>query len=161
MAVELEPMNWRRPLIGPFSAFQLLSVVAAVAVTALILMFINTPIAAAPQPSLPGPGASFVAVGDPVEGLHVGDRAPEFSATVDGQTVQLTDLAGNPIRLADLRGQIVWINFFATWCPPCQQETPVLRDVYEAHVDDGLAMVAISVQETTPDDVRAYVDAMA
>jgi thiol-disulfide isomerase/thioredoxin len=69
----------------------------------------------------------------------------------------LTDLDGNPIRLADLKGRPVWINFWASWCPPCQAETPVLRDVYNAHAADGLALVAISVQETSPDDVRAYV----
>ena len=151
-------MNWRRPLVGPFSALQIVSVIAAVAITAGLLVVINQPIAAAPQPSLPAPGASFVAVGDPVEGLRVGDLAPEFTGTVNGQTVQLTDLNGNPIRLADLRGHPVWINFWASWCPPCQAETPILRDVYDAHAADGLALVAISVQETTPDDVRAYVD---
>ncbi len=52
----------------------------------------------------------------------------------------------------------MWINFWASWCPPCQEETPVLRDLHEAYADDGLAIVAISVQETTIDDVRAYVD---
>ena len=150
-------MNWRRPLVGPFSALQLVSVLVAVGLTMAILIAINTPIANTAQPSLPAPGASFVAVGDPVEGLRIGDLAPEFTGTAGGQTVQLTDLDGNPIRLADLKGRPVWINFWASWCPPCQAETPVLRDVYNAHAADGLALVAISVQETSPDDVRAYV----
>ena len=70
----------------------------------------------------------------------------------------MTDLDGNPVRLADLRGRPVWINFWATWCPPCQEETPILRDLYAKYADDGLALVAISVQETTVDDVKAYVD---
>jgi len=68
----------------------------------------------------------------------------------------LTDLSGNAIRLADLRGRPVWISFWASWCPPWPAETPVLRDLYAAHKASGLAMVAISVQETTADDVRAY-----
>jgi len=152
-------MNWRRPLIGPFSALQLAAVLVAMAATVAILMVINTPIAGTAQPTIPAPGASFVPVGDPVEGLRIGDQAPEFSGTTaDGQTVQLTDLDGNPIRLADLRGRPVWINFWASWCPPCQAETPTLRDVYAEHADEGLALVAISVQETTPDDVRNYVE---
>lgn len=151
-------MNWRKPLVGPFSALQLVSVLVAVGLTAVILVAINTPIANTAQPSLPAPGSSFVAVGDPVQGLRVGDLAPEFiGTTASGQTVQLTDLDGNPIKLADLKGRPVWINFWASWCPPCQAETPVLRDVYNEHVADGLALVAISVQETTPDDVRSYV----
>lgn len=150
-------MNWRKPLVGPFSGLQLVSVAAAVAITAGLLAVINTPIASTAQRSLPAPGASFVAVGDPVEGLRVGDVAPEFTGTANGDTVQLTDLDGKPIRLSDLRGRPVWINFWASWCPPCQAETPTLRDVYNAHVGQGLALVAISVQETTPNDVRSYV----
>jgi len=149
-------MNWRKPLVGPFSALQLVSVLTAVALTAALLVVINTPIAAAPGASLPAPGASFVAVGDPVEGLRVGDLAPEFTGTANGQQIQLTDLNGNPIRLADLRGHPVWINFWASWCPPCQAETPTLRDVYNAHAAYGLALVAISVQETTATDVADY-----
>ncbi len=78
--------------------------------------------------------------------------------TRDGTTVQLTDLDGKPVRLEDLRGKLVWLNFWATWCPPCQSETPVLRDMDEAYRDQGLAIVGIAVQETTPDDVRAYAD---
>ena len=150
-------MNWRKPLVGPFSALQVASLMVAIAATLAILAVINTPIAAAPQPSNPAPGASFVPMGAPVEGLHVGDLAPEFTGTDNGQTIQLNDLDGNPIRLADLRGRPVWISFWASWCPPCQAETPILRDVFNEHAAQGLALVAISVQETSADDVRAYV----
>jgi thiol-disulfide isomerase/thioredoxin len=52
----------------------------------------------------------------------------------------------------------VWLNFWATWCPPCQSETPVLRDLDEAYGNQGLAIVGVAVQETTPDNVRAYAD---
>jgi cytochrome c biogenesis protein CcmG/thiol:disulfide interchange protein DsbE len=149
-------VNWRKPLVGPFSALQLVGVLVAVIVTAGVLAVINTPIATTAQPSLPAPGSSFVPVSDPVEGLRLGDLAPDFTGTANGQPVQLTDLDGNPIHVADLRGRPVWINFWASWCPPCQAETPTLRDVYNAHASDGLALVAISVQETTVDDVRAY-----
>ena len=86
-----------------------------------------------------------------------GDIAPEFSVErADGTTFQLTDLDGKPIRLADLRGKGVWVNFWATWCPPCQQELPILRDLQERYRDAGLEVVAISVQETSPADVAAY-----
>lgn len=148
--------RWQRPLVGPFSTLQVVAVLVAVVTTALVLAFVNTPLNRPASPGLPTPGSGFVPVGEPTEGLQVGDLAPELAGVVDGQTVQLTDLDGNPIRLADLRGRPVWINFFATWCPPCQEETPVLRDTYDAHRDEGLALIAVSVQETTVDDVRAY-----
>lgn len=157
MTTEHRPGRWQRPFIGPFSMFQAVAVMVAVLMTALVLVFINTPLAHPATPGLPTPGTGFVPVGDPVEGLRVGDVAPELTGTVDGQTVQLTDLDGNPINLASLRGHPVWINFFATWCPPCQEETPVLRDAFAAHQAQGLALVAVSVQETTAEDVRAYV----
>lgn len=122
-----------------------------------MLVVFTSPLNVPPQATQPRPGSSFFAVGSPQAGLRVGDVAPELVGTVNGQTVELTDLDGNVIRLADLRGRPVWINFWATWCPPCQEETPVLRDVYEQYVDEGLALIAISVQETTIEDVRAYV----
>jgi len=68
----------------------------------------------------------------------------------------LLDLAGNPVRLADLRGRLVLLNFWATWCPPCQGETPVLRNLDESYRARGLSIVAVAVQETTPSDVAAY-----
>jgi thiol-disulfide isomerase/thioredoxin len=52
----------------------------------------------------------------------------------------------------------VWVNFFASWCPPCQGETPVLREIAEKYKDQGLEVVGVSVQETTADDVHEYAE---
>jgi peroxiredoxin len=91
-------------------------------------------------------------------GLQAGQLAPELEGFHDGQKVGLTDLSGKPVKLADLRGHPVWLNFWATWCPPCQEETPVLRDTFAAYRDRGLAVVAVSVQETSVEDVKNYVN---
>ena len=129
-----------------------------VVVTAIALVVLTAPLAGGDQ-ALPTPGPGFVAVGAATTGLRVGQRGARTDRDARRPAGgHLTDLDGNPITLAALRGRPVWINFWASWCPPCQQETPVLRDVYDAHKADGLALVAISVQEPTPDDVRAYVD---
>ncbi|MDQ3937876.1 MAG: TlpA family protein disulfide reductase [Chloroflexota bacterium] len=151
--------SWsQRPLIGPFSARQVAAVVATLVVSGFLLVALTTPLAGAPNDdSPPRPGSGFVAVGPTVEGLRIGDRAPELAGEIGGVKIQLRDLEGNVIRLSALRGRPVWINFWATWCPPCQEETPVLRDVYQKYRDDGLELVAVSVQETTVDDVREYV----
>jgi cytochrome c biogenesis protein CcmG/thiol:disulfide interchange protein DsbE len=151
--------RWRRQLIGPFTVAQVAAVIAAIVFTGVALAVLTAPLGPGPRPTALQPGTGFFNVGPPQEGFRVGDQAPEFTGTTPtGESVQLSDLNGNPIRLADLRGRPVWINFWATWCPPCQAETPILRDVYNEYADDGLALVAISVQETTIDDVRAYVD---
>ena len=99
--------------------------------------------------SLPVPDPSAYLIGSAEPGLGIGDLAPELSyADASGATVPLTDLDGNPIRLADLRGKVVWINFWASWCPPCQYETPTLRAMDERFRDRGLVIVGINVQQT-------------
>jgi peroxiredoxin len=70
--------------------------------------------------------------------------------------IGLTDLDGRAVRLADLRGKGIWINFWASWCPPCQSETPVVRDVADRFRDRGLVVIGISVQETSVANVAAY-----
>lgn len=142
-------------LIGPFSARQIVVFLAILLGTGLLIAVVTAPIAP-PTAELPSPGATFYVIGAPTEGLRPGDLAPELEGDANGQTVGLVDLDGRPIRLAALRGRPVWLTFFATWCPPCQQETPVLREAYETHRGAGLELVAVSVQETTPDDVAAY-----
>ena len=151
------PPQSRRGLIGPFSGRQLLAVGAVLAVAALLLAILTVPLANPSATPLPTAASGFVPTGPATEGLRPGQRAPELVGQVDGRTVALTDLDGRPIRLADLRGRPVWINFWATWCPPCQQETPTLQKLHERYRAQGLALLAISVQESSPDDVRRYV----
>jgi cytochrome c biogenesis protein CcmG/thiol:disulfide interchange protein DsbE len=67
-------------------------------------------------------------------GGRVGTTAPDFA---------LVDLDGHPVRLADLRGRPVIVNFWASWCAPCVEEFPLLRDAAETHAADGLAVVGI------------------
>jgi thiol-disulfide isomerase/thioredoxin len=94
------------------------------------------------------PEPSAFLLGSPVPGLALGDLAPELAIDRDGKHLVLTDLHGDPIRLADLRGEVVWVNFWASWCPPCQFETPTLRDLDQRYRDRGLRIVAIQVQQT-------------
>lgn len=55
--------------------------------------------------------------------VKTGDNAPDF-------TIKLQD--GNTKKLSDLKGKVVWVNFFATWCPPCRKELPHLeKEVYK------------------------------
>jgi thiol-disulfide isomerase/thioredoxin len=146
-------------VIGPFSGRQLVMALAAVLIAVVVLVGVTTPLGnTAGAPGLVDPKATaYIISSPPPVGLRVGESAPEFAVqNADGTTYQLTDLAGNPIRLADLRGKAVWVNFWTTWCPPCQSEVPILRDVSERYRDRGLVLVAVSVQETSPADVASY-----
>jgi cytochrome c biogenesis protein CcmG, thiol:disulfide interchange protein DsbE len=151
----------RHGLIGPFSGRQLLAGAIAVLVIAIIGVVVTTPLGnTANQPDLIDPLATPFVIGEaPAEGLQAGQQAPEMTIDLgNGSTYQLEDLDGKPVRLADLRGKVVWLNFFASWCPPCQQETPILRTLSNTYRDRGLEIVGISVQETTAADVKAYAE---
>jgi len=150
----------RHGLVGPFSGRQLIAIVITIALAAVAVVIVTTPLgqAGTAGPADPRP-TPYVLESPPIEGLQVGDLAPELSVTRgDGSTFQLTDLDGKPVRLADLRGRVVWIDFWASWCPPCQSETPIIRQVAADYADKGLTVIGISVQETSVDDVRAYAE---
>lgn len=78
-----------------------------------------------------GPGAEGV-------GAQVGQPAPDFA---------LVDLSGDPIRLADLRGRPVVLNFWGSWCPPCVEEFPRLERAVDEHSDDGLVVIGVVYQD--------------
>jgi peroxiredoxin len=59
----------------------------------------------------------------------------------------LTDLQGNPVSLADYLGQVVLVNNWATWCPPCKAEMPILQNYYDDHHHQGFTIIAIEAGE--------------
>jgi len=85
--------------------------------------------------------------GDPIER---GSVAPGFT---------LERLDGGPVSLADQRGRVVLVNFWATWCEPCKEEMPAMERLYEEHRDAGFELLAISVGEK-PEPVRAFRDSL-
>ena len=90
--------------------------------------------------------AALWATGPPPEPIRPGQRAPDFSLP------RLADDA--PTALAELRGRIVFLNFWATWCKPCEEEMPAMERLYQELAGPGFEMVAISV-----DAGRAEVEA--
>jgi peroxiredoxin len=145
----------RRKLVGPFSARQVLLAFGSVLVSAVVIAVATRPLGTTGPGLLPDPKATAFLIGSPSTGLRPGSLAPELSTTrPDGTGFQLTDLDGRPIRLDSFRGRVVWLNFWASWCPPCQAETPVLREISAIYADRGLVMIGIQVQETVEDGRR-------
>lgn len=72
--------------------------------------------------------------------------------------LDLLDLAGKPWSLAAQRGQVVVMNFWATWCEPCRSEMPSLELLAQRHEHDGVAVVAVNYQESLP-AIRRFLDA--
>jgi thiol-disulfide isomerase/thioredoxin len=70
----------------------------------------------------------------------------------------LQDLDGNVVSTAQWKGKVVLLNFWATWCPPCRQEIPILVDLAKKY-KDNLLIVGISVDDGSPDDVKEFAKA--
>jgi cytochrome c biogenesis protein CcmG/thiol:disulfide interchange protein DsbE len=97
------------------------------------------------SPPATQPGAStdgLVVGGHPL----LGKPAPEIDlATLDGERVKLSQLRGRPVL----------INFWATWCPPCREEFPLMVEAYADHADDGLEVLGI-LHDDLPDGARRF-----
>jgi len=79
---------------------------------------------------------------DDIASPVAGRPAPDFA-------LQATD--GQSYALSDLRGQVVVVNFWATWCPPCRAEMPALQEVYDAWRDGGLIILAVDQDDWSDD----------
>lgn len=69
----------------------------------------------------------------------------------------LEDLNGQRVRLSDLRGKVVLVNYWASWCNPCRDEMPILNAFYKAHQSKGFSLVAVNVSESA-EDASDYVN---
>jgi len=65
------------------------------------------------------------------------------------------------MRLADLRGKVVLLNFWATWCVPCRTEMPALEALYQRHKDAGLVVLAINMDRLSSAGLEAFVKEVA
>jgi len=79
--------------------------------------------------------------------LRSGERYEDF---------QIPDLDGRQRRLSELEGRVIVLNFWATWCPPCVRELPMLSSVETRLSERGLSIVGVA--EDNADDVRAFLE---
>lgn len=129
-------------------------VVAAVVLAVVLVALVPDPGAPSARPTVPpalasasAPPTGPVAGGSPSAAepsastggaFHVGEAAPDLD---------LPQLGGGRIALEQLRGQPVWVNFMATWCPPCADEFPVMNGFAARYADQGLVVIAVDVRE--------------
>lgn len=70
---------------------------------------------------------------------------------------QVTTLEGETVQLSDYQGRVVFLNFWATWCPPCVEELPALQEFASEQGDTGAVVLASNNTESA-DVIRAYLD---
>jgi peroxiredoxin len=100
-------------------------------------------------------GVPLVAAADPFRTLDLvrparAKLAPEFT---------LSALGGERISLRDLRGKLVLLNFWATWCPPCKEEMPSMERLYRRYQPRGFTILAVSIDRGGEAAVREFAKA--
>ena len=85
--------------------------------------------------------------GPPRSSVTVGEAAPDFT---------LVNMEGDMVSLSDYLGQVVIINFWATWCPPCREEKPTMERLYQKYKDEGLVFLAVNVEADGHQVVSQY-----
>ena len=105
-----------------------------IALVSGVLVSVVTPKSSAARvlDALPSP---VLIMGKSLEGPGVGHLAPDF---------RLPTLDGRPVRLSDYRGQVVLLNFWATWCGPCRVEMPAMERLYREFRPEGFLVLAVS-----------------
>lgn len=83
-------------------------------------------------------------------GVEPGQTPPAFA---------LPDLSGNEVSLDDFAGQVVVLDLWATWCPPCRKEIPFLVSMYEEYKDQGLAVIGIGLDQGGASVIAPFVEA--
>ncbi len=78
----------------------------------------------------------------------IGKPAPRFTLTL---------FDGDVLRLENLRGNVVFLNFWASWCVPCREEAPALEAAWQGYRPRGVVFVGINIQDKEP-DARAFLD---
>lgn len=91
-------------------------------------------------------GVGLLALIGSAAALRTGARAPEIG---------LDDLNGASITIASLRGNVVIVDFWASWCEPCAEEMPVLERLYQQYRGQGLRVVGVS-QDRTAGNIRSF-----
>lgn len=99
------------------------------------------------QSALTTGGASNSSAGGLPRQARVGYYPPDFT---------LSTLEGKSVKLSDLKGKPLWVNFWATWCPPCRAEMPEMKQKYAQFKDKGLVILGVDMSED-PGTVKQFV----
>ena len=87
-----------------------------------------------------------------------GFHKPTFTPQIED--IVLFDLNQRPVKLSDYKGAIVFLNFWATWCPPCREEMPAMQKLYDRHKTEPFKMIAVSIKESPVQVMNFFKDSL-
>lgn len=87
-----------------------------------------------------------------------GSSAPEENA--NAPDFSLKTINNTTVRLSDYRGKVVFLNFWATWCPPCRMELPAMEKLYEKLKNQPFIIIAVNIDNGDPGAVKNFVQSM-
>lgn len=90
-------------------------------------------------------GMAFTGLAMMAQAEAINVPAPDFT---------LESRSGENLRLEDYRGEVVMLNFWASWCGPCRQEMPLMDDIYSQYKDLGFTILAVNVDENRDEALR-------
>ena len=91
---------------------------------------------------------------EPIRPIDTSQPAQQAQSKLEGKPAPLFSLPtmdGKVMNLADYRGKIVFLNIWATWCPPCKEEMPSMQHLYERFKGENFEMLTISIDAKTED----------
>jgi len=88
--------------------------------------------------------------------INTGGKLYRFQGRTAGD-FQLTGFDGQPVSLASYRGKVVVLNFWGSWCPPCQDEAPVLQAFAQRHTNSNVVLLGIDLWEQSEADARNFI----
>lgn len=94
-------------------------------------------------------------------GIYIYSNLPSTTAVVAGEKApdfQLEDTKGNTVSLSELRGKVVMVNFWATWCPPCKEEMPSMERLNKFMAGEDFVMLAINTEADGRSVVPAFLN---
>lgn len=129
---------------------KLLSVIAGVALLVSVILIAAAELRHEPPSAPPQAEGPAYSLGHDGHGpIAAGKEAAPF---------KLADLKGDPVSLAALRGKVVFLNIWATWCAPCREEMPSMEKLYDGmRGDKDFVMLAVSQDTGSRAEVMAYV----
>ena len=104
--------------------------------------------------TIPGKTAAILlgfSLASMTQAVEVGDPAPDF-------TLPAIEDSGTEITLSDLRGKVVYVDFWASWCAPCLLSLPLYNDIYNKYSDQGLEVVGINIDNPIEDGLDFLLD---